>query len=370
MKLFLEFAAAQPPLHRTRLEYAFRCFCAIYGHHPVLAPGDMSSADVRISYSERRDTNGKPVVYISNLYRPRPLNMPAPDPRVLLIGAKKLVLIHACSSTGPDWLGEIFEWLSCADEYSISDRDSLGRIPFERSFVGRHGLDVCVPYAALAMRGLQELLAQCAGGSSQPECPRAGTGQFVVNTHDIDFFPLSRGGCFLRAAKNSLISLAMDGTPAAACSQAVSALKVAITGHSSFMRIDELADHEVQRGVSASYYFLAKHAHRRDANYRITDPKVLRSLRYLESKGMEVGIHGSYLSLDNEIGLSSEYDTLRSHGFTPRGGRQHWLRFDVPRLIAAVQKSNALYDASLGWSQHDRISRGRVFCVSAIRFCL
>jgi hypothetical protein len=361
MKLYLEFDAAQGPLHHARLEYAFRCFCAIYGHHPLLAPGEMSSADVRISYVDRSDANGKPVVHMSNLYRPRPVNVSAPAPGVFQIGSENMVLIHGCSGSGPDWLGEIFEWLSCADEYSISDRDSIGRIPFERSLVGRHGLDVCVPYAALAMMHLQRSLAQVVGDVSRFDHPLKGVGQFVVNTHDIDFFPLDRSECFVRAAKNSLTSLAIDKAPALACSQAVSALRVAITGRNSFMRIDELAAREAQRGISASYYFLVRHAHRRDGNYRIGDPKVLRSIRYLKSAGMEVGIHGSYLSLNHESGLSSEFETLRFHGLTPQGGRQHWLRFDVPRLITAVQKSDSLYDASLGWSDRIGFRAGACF---------
>ncbi len=361
MKLHLEFVTTQTPAHRARLEYAFRCFCAIYGHDPLIAPNEMSSADLRISYSTTPGTNARPVVCIPDLYRPRALNVPAPAPQFVKMGTSKMPLIHGCTRKGPDWLGEIFEWLSCSDEYSITDRDSVGRIPFDRSYVSRHALDACVPYAALAMRGMQQLLCQDGGVAVPPKHPCNGTGQFVVNTHDVDFFPLTRGGTLFRAAKNSLLSLLVDKQPATACSQAVAALKMAVNGHAPQMQIDHLARDETERGASASYYFIVKQGHRRDGNYRIDDSRVLRSLRILEGSGMEVGVHGSYSSLDHDCGLSREYESLRSQGFTARGGRQHWLRFNLPRLISEVQKSNAFYDASLGWSETIGFRAGACF---------
>ncbi len=35
MRIGLEFTAEQGSVHRARLDYAFRLFCAVYGHEPI-----------------------------------------------------------------------------------------------------------------------------------------------------------------------------------------------------------------------------------------------------------------------------------------------------------------------------------------------
>ncbi|PYV19667.1 MAG: hypothetical protein DMG21_00800 [Acidobacteria bacterium] len=81
MKICLEFGKDWSLPHGARITYAFRLFCAIYGHEPVLTNDGGSSADVCICYRSRRATGAlKPALLLSNLYRPRLLRDPAPPP--------------------------------------------------------------------------------------------------------------------------------------------------------------------------------------------------------------------------------------------------------------------------------------------------
>jgi hypothetical protein len=73
-------------------------------------------------------------------------------------------------------------------------------------------------------------------------------------------------------------------------------------------------------------------------------------MRQLEQDGFEIGVHGSYCSLDDADGLALEFDSLRALGFRPLGGRIHWLRFTLPQLIHATERAGAKYDCSLGWA--------------------
>jgi hypothetical protein len=371
MRIFLEFAPDQTPIHRRRLTYAFRLFCAIYGHEPVLRPDQAESADVRITYSPAQSLGScKPVVQLTNLYRPRSPREPAPAPRQYIQeGEATPVFYLPLPGEHPDWPGEIFEWVSCADEYSIRELDSAQRVPFEASYVGRHNLDPRVPYAAVAMRLLQGALDQAVpGGATGPKSPVESVRHFVVPTHDVDYIPAGRLSAVIRLAKNAVASCLEGKNLGLAIDQAIMAMRRSLNGHDPLDQIPTLVQGEKQRGVSASYYFLPRHRHRRDANYTIDAPGVTELLRSMEALGLEVGVHGTYTCLDTPVGLAEEYDCVRAHGFHPQGGRQHWLRFTLDRLISGLERSGALYDTSIGWVERIGYRAGACFAFPPYNF--
>ena len=363
MKICLEFGKDWSLPHGARITYAFRLFCAIYGHEPVLTNDGGSSADVCICYRSRRATGAlKPALLLSNLYRPRLLRDPAPPPWKYAQGGEETVLFYQpLPGEEPDWLGEIFEWVSCADEYSIEQRDRSGRIPFSATYAGRHNLDIRIPYAAVAMRFLNRALCRLMPGAPMELLSPDPTAlHFLVSTHDVDYFPVGRLSAVYRLAKNAVISCLLSKRPMLGISQAAMALRVAAGGQDPLDQIPFVAGEENDRGVGASYYFLPRHLDRRDANYTAQEPAVEAMMRRLQALGMEVGVHGSYRCLDDPQGLAEEYGLLREAGFRPEGGRQHWLRFTLDRLIPALERAGALYDTSIGWS--DRIGFRAAAC--------
>ena len=352
MRIFLNFEPEQSPVHRSRLSYAFRVFCAIYGHQPMVDAEDMVSADAVITYSgNRAKLPSPPRLRLSNLFSARSRHLPAPPPTSFESGTERTYLFYGPGGNGnPDWLGEIFEWISCADEYSIKSRDAVGRIPFGDSYVGRHRLDVEVPYAAIAMRLLQQAL--CKVVSRAPTVPvRPSTAHLIVNTHDVDFLPVSFTNSLGRSAKNAIISLLWCRLPKLALKQAKDAVLFAAGGPNRLDQLFLLAQKEKERSLGATYFVLTQHRHRRDGNYRVDSAEVADQLRFLEQQGMEIGVHGSYNSMDEPSRLAAEFRHLSQQGFHPRGNRQHWLRFTMDTLIPAVERAGALYDTSLGWSE-------------------
>ena len=353
MQIFLEFTPSQTDIHRCRMQYSFCLFCAIYGHEPIFEVEKADKADARISYSENVDQRNLPrVVQLSNLYMPRSTKIPAPPPQQFETDDAVTVLFNGRRpGEQPDWLGEIFEWVSCADEYSVVERDAVGRIPFAKSYHGRHGLDPRIPYAAIAMRALQRALCSLLPAApTEPVSPISSMSHFVVNTHDVDFLRTSFGSSMRRLTKNALISLLLYRSPRLAAKQANKTLRMALGGEDPLDQLAELAQEEVQRGVNATYFFIPRRHHRRDSNYWINHPKVVEAMHSLERQGMEIGVHGSYTSMDEPKNkLSREFARLREQGFRPVGNRQHWLRFTLDRIIPAVQQAEGLYDTSLGW---------------------
>jgi hypothetical protein len=359
MRIALEFASSHSATHRARLEFAFRLFCAIYGHTPLTAPEQ--NPDITLTYGF--DCKSRPAVRLANSYGLRPTTEPAPSPKPFTRDGESTMLVLAVPrQSEPDWLGEIFEWVSCADEYSIKQRDGVGRVPFSASYIGRHHLDPGRPYAAVAMRFLQQAIARTCPVSetTDPFCPFESARHLVVNTHDIDFLPDGRRQSVQRLAKNAVISLLLNKSVGAALEQAKTAVAVAAGAPDPLDQISTLVAREENQKVSGTYYFLCDRRHRRDGNYHVDDPSTLALMNVLQRK-MEVGVHGSYCSAEQPDRLAQEFDCLRRLGFRPLGSRQHWLRFSLPQLIASVERSGAAYDCSLGWPDTAGFRAGACF---------
>lgn len=352
MRICLEFVREQTEVHRRRLRYAFSVFCAIYGHKPIFDLEEVSAADVWVSYAGTNSHGSEwPRVRISNLYEVRPLQEPAPPPRSFHEGGEKTALhFSPRPDEQPDWLGEIFEWLSCADEYSIKNRDPWGRIDFDQSYCARHNLDVRVPYAAIAMRFLQKLLAQAVPGQTlEPLSPVKSVRHFIVNSHDVDILPAGYFGSLYRITRHSLASFFVHRQLRAAAVQAGKAVRMALGGPNPLDQMNRIIRLQAEHNVGATYFFITRNRHRRDSNYQIEDPHVRELMAEASKHGMEIGLHGSYTSLDEGGRLAEEFKQLKNRGFQPKGNRQHWLRFTLDRLIPAVEELGAEYDSSLGW---------------------
>src|SRR5207248_10506572 len=120
---------------RARMLYAFRVFAAIYGYKVV----EGEDADVRCMYGKGAGHDGIGRTYsatyqIPARYRLRCQDDAATSLQPAFYLGEMLYLFYGTDDTGhPDWLGEIFEWLSGAQEMSIAARDRLGRIPYSHT---------------------------------------------------------------------------------------------------------------------------------------------------------------------------------------------------------------------------------------------
>jgi hypothetical protein len=362
MIIALEFDPTQSCEHRRRLQYAFQVFCAVYGHEPILESTSLHSAQLRITYTTDLPVPHSPkVLRLYNGYRPRPLTTPAPRPRCFTRDGRNTVLFYPPENSAEiDWLAEIFEWISCADEYSVTARDSVGRIPFEKSIFARYQLEERTPYAALAMWFLQQAICRLVPAAGErPRSPDIDLTHAIVCSHDVDFIPLGYLSTLARLAKNALISL--KRSPSGALGIAARAVRFALGGVNPLRNIEQLAFWEHVCGITSSFNFIVRHVHRRDANYQIESQSVMGLAERLQSLGMAVDVHGSYTSLDTENGLAGEFEILRKFGFPALGSRQHWLRFSLDTLVPALERAGALFDSSLGWQSHIGFRAGACF---------
>lgn len=259
---------------------------------------------------------------------------------------------------GADWLGELFEWIGGEYEHASDATDSIGRVPFSGTLPGRFGLDPEMPWALLAMRGLNAAIVSATNGQ-WPSAPRNQT-SMIVATHDLDYLPLTRFGNLVRGLKNVAVAQVMHNHPRLAVSIAMRTLR-GFFGRSPLDRFDEVVERERSLGAESASYVIAAHHHRRDANYDALDPSVLSMLRRWSAAGMEIGIHGSYESILGPGSLTDEYARMRGAGFPVIGGRQHWIRFRGTKAFDALVAAGALYDTSVGFYDRAGFRTGASF---------
>lgn len=119
--------------------------------------------------------------------------------------------------------------------------------------------------------------------------------------------------------------------------------------YNNFKRIAEL---EMSYGARSTFHFLNESHKEMTTNfmgrYKITDKVINHAIKWLDSNGFEIGLHGSYYSYNNEELLRKEKETLeRIVGHSVVSTRQHFLNHD--ETTWKIHKNIGLkYDSTVG----------------------
>jgi hypothetical protein len=368
LSLRLEFGDEVPLRIRGRALYAFRVFAAIYGHEVVDGEGEGRTA--RFFYGASAGAKA-PVRRIPARYVPRKPEDGSFAPTPTAYGQEEIYLFHGRDpvSGNPDWLGEIFEWLSGADERSVSERDSIGRISYEQSVFARHAISPLRPHASLIMAWLQSFVSGHAGPEhlARAPSPLPDVKHLVISSHDIDFYFTGRGGSLFRIVKNLGIA-AVVARSYPFFKDSMRQLFRLAGGERVGDFLPALLNRSVEDGFTSTCFVLARREHRRDANYTLK--QIAYRLREIGKAGSSLALHGSYCSIVENSDLTSEAAVLHAEmGEWPHGSRQHWLRFDDPeKLFANIEKAGLQYDSSWGWAGQPGFRHGAAFAFPPYNF--
>ncbi|SRR5258706_9464430 len=350
---------------KARMSYAFRVFCAIYGH--AVTDDDSANDDICIFYDPEAPSELLPsAIQIPARYVERSTNESAPQSAKFFYAGEQFDLFYGRDNLGrPDWLGEIFEWISSADEMSLVERDPIGRIPFEKSVFSRQKLSPFRPHALLAMAWLEGYLKN---GTAKEELVKApspvqGTDHYVIASHDIDIH-WTEAWPWHERVKRQLKNLIINPLESRSVSLLVSSfarLLKSLIG----MRVDDfipaLLKAAKRLDFQSTLFVIAYSFHRRDANYRIE--QLILPLREATRVGFDVDLHASYTSIVENCDLLSEAEHLSNRlQISPTGSRQHWLRFDRhQKLFAEIENARLMYDSTLGFADHIGFRNGACF---------
>jgi hypothetical protein len=347
---------------RARIDYAFRVFAAIYNYKVV----DSAQA-LTVVYG------GPPTVQAVDGLRVR---IPARysslakyDPTGKLVkihfSNEDFFLFHGLDpiTRQPDWLGEIFEWLSGGWEQSITTRDSVGRVPDGQMIFKRLGLDPRKPQAALYMAWLDHFLHHGSSGGEglrRAPSPVDSADHLVVCSHDVDFYYTGQADIYLRLIKNLGISCLLY-RDADYFFTNVAMLARTLQGRWLGNYIPPLISRLKSIGCGSTFFVVPTREHRRDPNYKLSD--LLSAIRFADQELYPVELHASYTSMLEKQSLLPERAALE--GLTKRrvsGSRQHWLRFaDQQQLFQAVESACLLFDSSVGFTDTVGFRNGACF---------
>ena len=367
-RIGLSFGNSIGEIVRRRIQYAFQVFCAVHDYEFV----EISDSQVVISYGECNP--GENSLRNPVGFSVRSLVESATAPSFVSCLGVSFPRFHAPDGIEIDWLGEVFEWISSAHELSVRERDPAGRIPYAQTLHGKFQLDPTIPYASVAMASLDIAIQKTFLRDSSSSF-RLGIGDqgytkncTIVATHDVDFLPVSRLGSLKRLAKNLLISLIAYRDLSLAKTILLSVVKQKNGRLNPLDCLPYVLNRERELGIESTYNILCDQHHRRDGNYLLEDAVTLAYLNEIEMNGMEVAVHGSYSSLSKPGGIVSEYERLKESGYSPLGGRQHWLRYVDSTLFRELCRAGAIYDCSVGYSESIGFRTGAAFSYPPYNF--
>jgi hypothetical protein len=136
--------------------------------------------------------------------------------------------------------------------------------------------------------------------------------------------------------------------------------------------IEEIVALERLYKSKSTFFFLAARRNVFDgkclsANYPPIIPRVAALCKWIESEGGEVGLHSSYLSVDQLAYLREEKEALEAVAQV-QGVRQHYLRVDVEKTLGILEAVGLQYDTSLGFS--DRVGFRASFSFPYHPYCV
>jgi len=347
---------------RPRILYALRVFAAIYGYRVAET---QESTDVGIFYSEKPASSATskgvwvPARYHAELPKPSALELTrrqyAHESFYFFFGVD-------CETKNPDWLGEIFEWLSCSHERRITQRDELGRVPYSYSVFAQQRISPRKPYAMLAMAWLQNEIVNPGGAESlpKPASPSPNAEHLVVCSHDVDFYFTSKLSALTRLLKNLVIAWRIYRSWPFFTWNAGQIVRV-LAGKRVGEYLGPLLQASREYDFRSTIFAVSKRSHRRDPNYRLDE--LAPDLRSCVQQGFSVGLHGSYEGVIENSNLLQELIFMETTlGTKPRGARQHWLRFgDHQSFFETNERAGFVYDSTLGFTEVAGFRNGACF---------
>ena len=228
--------------------------------------------------------------------------------------------------------------LSRWEESVVSERDSHGRFLAQRSVAFRQGfLDrPIVDEYALVLRAWIEAIA--------PWTTFVRRRFSVKLSHDVDH------------VRSSIRSIGGDILRRPSLGRAVRGLQ-----HMCWARSDphlrgcyQLADISDKYGFKSAFYIKSSAPGSMDSGYDPNRRLIQRCLRDLAGRGHELGFHAGYRTFDNlEIFLAEKSSVDSALKVVARGGRQHYLRFDVSSTWKFWEKGGFAYDSTVGYAEHE-----------------
>lgn len=255
-----------------------------------------------------------------------------------------------------DLLKSAFYLLSGYQETRSTQRDQLGRFPFEASVQHKLGF-VARPlvnyYFEQILEGLEAYALRHKLSFSRRRL--FDTFGFLLS-HDVDHVDYYTRNHFLYKIKEALRLVPGKLSP-------LTNMRLAVTGFFKYVtkskdnpywNFEFLRSVERSSKLQSTFYFLDQGVKNSDAAYSFDEPRIRGLFKQLTEERCEIGLHGTVRSSTDAGVLKSNLDALESAAsIRIAGSRQHRLLWDHPRTALIHQSCGLRYDSTLGFAQHE-----------------
>jgi len=230
----------------------------------------------------------------------------------------------------PDYPATIFYLVNSIQEYASPHTDTLGRFGYAHSYQ-HHFNNVTDNVVFSLMRSLWQSV------DVLRQFPLKDKPSRVLLSHDID----TLYGAFVQdgmwALKRGKIGVVAEQF-----------MNLALA-RPAWFNIDKIMDVESGYGFTSTFFWLVNKGriNKREVNsdYSIHSPRLRKTLRAVESRGFENGLHKSISPMTHR----HELDKLPVRTTL---NRNHYLKFSLPGHYRHIQQSGLACDASLGFAEH------------------
>ncbi|GFD96230.1 hypothetical protein HER15_06555 [Tenacibaculum mesophilum] len=127
----------------------------------------------------------------------------------------------------------------------------------------------------------------------------------------------------------------------------------------NFYTFDFLFNFYDQKKLSTYFFLMTGSNKKLDGCYNLSNKKIKKIIAAILNKGHKIGFHPGYDSHINEKIWQQELHTLQENVMVPINvGRQHYLRYQVPKTAALWDKNDMKWDSSLYYSKEGGFRTG------------
>jgi hypothetical protein len=272
-----------------------------------------------------------------------------------------------------DLVASAFVLLACWDERTTGERDKYGRLPYAASiFAANPELLIEEPavdrYVELVRGALAPRLAEL---GLEP-LPPAGSvwgarGRFAIAlTHDLDnLWRWTRRGFAASGHRTLRAARHLQGRAVAReLGDGADWLVRHLPRRTDpFWTFPEILSGEDVRGVSSTFFVIARHTHKQDGNQPGTYGKrIPKALRLVTEAGREVGLHGNDADRLALAEVVRDRDDLSGRvGRAVTGMRYHYLRALYHETLPMLEQAGFTYDTTLAFAEHEGFRCGCSF---------
>ncbi len=272
-----------------------------------------------------------------------------------------------------DLVASAFVLLACWDERTTAERDKYGRLPFSASvFAANPELKIDEPavdrYAELLRGALAPRLAElgldplAAAGSLW-----GARGRFAIAlTHDLDnLWRWTRRGFAASGYRTLRAARRLDarGVGRELGDGADWLVRHLPRRSDPFWTFPQLLSGEDMRGVSSTFFVIARHTHKQDGNQPETyRRKIPEALELVTAAGREIGLHGNDADRLALAEVTLDRDDLAARAGRPVSGiRYHYLRALYHETLPLLEQAGFTYDTTMAFAEHEGFRCGCSF---------